>query len=157
MVTLAVDGFSFNNDMFQGGCVPSQLEVSPKKPKRVHKAKVVRGRKAQNIGGSTAGLGRRQRSPTTEHVRGPDDAHNTSLALLLDAKLAAFEKRIIQGVADWFLNHTSIETEVVDTDGEGQETSTGNGEGGKSGDPLMLLIFQHRLQELMGMPRLRRT
>ena len=34
MVKLASEGFTFNNDMFPGSCVPSEVLVSPKKQKK---------------------------------------------------------------------------------------------------------------------------
>ena len=34
MVKLASEGFTFNNDMFPGGCLPSKVFVAPKKQKK---------------------------------------------------------------------------------------------------------------------------
>ena len=34
MVKLASEGFTFNNDMFPGGCLPSEVFVAPKKQKK---------------------------------------------------------------------------------------------------------------------------
>ncbi|CAD5324722.1 unnamed protein product [Arabidopsis thaliana] len=46
MVKLASEGSKFNNDMFPGGCVPSEIVVAPKKHKRNAISKGGRGRKA---------------------------------------------------------------------------------------------------------------
>ncbi|XP_023640381.1 uncharacterized protein LOC111831091 [Capsella rubella] len=100
IVSLAEEGFLFNNDMFTGGCIPSQLELAPKKQKRGVKAKITRARKAQKPSSSQAGMNR-DRGTAVQAPSGVSGMCNlATLSRLLDSKLAAMEARIIKGVTD---------------------------------------------------------
>lgn len=64
MVRLSEQGFEFSNEMFKGGCIPTEMEVAQKKQKRAPKSKAVRGRKGLKPARANAGVRRNQRSPS---------------------------------------------------------------------------------------------
>ncbi|KAG7610609.1 Papain-like cysteine peptidase superfamily [Arabidopsis suecica] len=94
---MAEEGKAFSNEMFGGGCIPSEVVVAVKKPKRGGKAKVVRGRKGTKTGRNTVGLRRKQKIPGVDEREGFDCLDANALSRMLDDKLKAQEKRIIEG------------------------------------------------------------
>jgi len=72
LVKMAEEGKAFSNKMFGGGCIPSEVVVAVKKPKRGGKAKVVRGRKGTKTGRNTVGLRRKQKIPGVDEREGFD-------------------------------------------------------------------------------------
>ncbi|KAG7583027.1 Papain-like cysteine peptidase superfamily [Arabidopsis suecica] len=113
MVKLAEEGFKFNNDMFPGGCIPSEVVVAPKKQKRSATLKGGRVRKSSK-------QGRIPKNPTGIR-RTKQTVHNVeesvvlvdmnALSRMLDGKLNAQYKKIIKGVTDWFIANTLISAE----------------------------------------------
>ncbi|EOA34025.1 hypothetical protein CARUB_v10021521mg [Capsella rubella] len=98
MVWLAEEGFKFSNSMLQGGCIPYEVEVVEKKPRKGLTVKATRGRKVPNHGRiptvSTSVPG----SSNTSTSSTPGSVDIETLTLLLNAKLAGHEARIIDGM-----------------------------------------------------------
>ncbi|OAP08384.1 hypothetical protein AXX17_AT2G06050 [Arabidopsis thaliana] len=66
MVKMAKEGKSFSNEMFCGGCIPTDIIVASKKQKRGGKTKVVRGRKAQSNARLATSMRRKNHVPIRE-------------------------------------------------------------------------------------------
>lgn len=111
MVSLAEQGFKFNNDMFPGGCIPSQVVVAPKKQKRTGVLKggrVGKGSKQGRNQRNPTGIRRSHQSPPIEEAPASGSFDMNELSRMLDAKLNAHSKKIIKAVTDWFLANTVI-------------------------------------------------
>ncbi|EOA12353.1 hypothetical protein CARUB_v10007889mg [Capsella rubella] len=114
-VSLAPKGFLFSNDMFTGGCIPSQLELAPKKQKRGVKDKISCARKGQIAPPSQPACSTAQRL-SSGAVSGLTGTCNlATMSRLLDSKLVALEDRIIKGVTNWFLKNPNIFVESART------------------------------------------
>ncbi|CAE6074442.1 unnamed protein product [Arabidopsis arenosa] len=126
VVNLANQRFKFNNDMFPGSCTPSEVVVAPKKQKRSAIWKGGRVRKSSKQGRipkNPTGLRKTHQSPPNEEDAAVSFDMN-ALSRMLDAKFVAQYKKIIKGVADWFLSNTLIYVE------NGKEVPAENGKEG---------------------------
>ena len=93
-VKLASEGFTFNNDMFPGGCVPSEVFVAPKKQKNAI-LKGGRGRKATKQGRvpqNPSGIRKPQQTSTDEEET-VVSVDMGALSRMLDAKFDAQYKK----------------------------------------------------------------
>ncbi|CAL9217525.1 unnamed protein product, partial [Arabidopsis halleri] len=106
LVKLAEQGFKFNNDMFPGGCIPSQISIAPKKQKRGAKVKGGRVRKHAKESRNPTGVRRAQNSGAVDEDGGHGPIDMIALSRMFDDKLAASEKRIINAVTYWFMKNT---------------------------------------------------
>ena len=91
MVKLASEGFTFNNDMFLGGCLPSEVFVAPKKQKKNAILKGGRERKATKQGRvprNPSGIRKPQQTSTDEEET-VVFVDMGALSRILDAKFAA--------------------------------------------------------------------
>ena len=91
MVKLASEGFTFNNDMFPGGCLPSKVFVAPKKQKKNAILKGGRERKATKQGRvprNPSGIRKPQQTSTDEEET-VVFVDMGALSRILDAKFAA--------------------------------------------------------------------
>ncbi|XP_020889582.1 uncharacterized protein LOC110230609 [Arabidopsis lyrata subsp. lyrata] len=105
------EGLIFKNDMFDGGVIPSQLKLAPKKQKRGGKSNGSRTRKAAKLT-KNGGVRSRQERPIPEEGGNSGVLSLESISLLLDAKLEGQAKKIIAAVTDWFTKNTVIEGET---------------------------------------------
>ena len=122
MVKMAEEGKAFSKEMFGGGCIPSEIVVAAKKPKRGGKSRVVRSMKAPSNGRNSAGLRRKQKSPGIEDGERSDCVDVDVLSRMIDDKLKAQAERLIKGVINCF-----SENLVVDTGTSKASASVGNG------------------------------
>ncbi|OAO92555.1 hypothetical protein AXX17_AT5G28500 [Arabidopsis thaliana] len=112
LVKMAEEGKAFSNEMFGGGCIPSEVVVAVKKPKRGGKSKVVRGRKGTKTGRNTIRLRRKQKIPGVDEREGFDCLDANALSRMLDDKLKAQEKRIIEGSDAEIADNTATVVDV---------------------------------------------
>ncbi|CAE5959302.1 unnamed protein product [Arabidopsis arenosa] len=105
------EGLIFKNDMFDGGCIPSQMQLPSKKQKRGGKLNGSRTRKAPKLSKNGGVRGKHQR-PIPEEGGSPEVVSLESISRLLDSKLDAQGKKIIAAVTDWFTKNTVIEGET---------------------------------------------
>ncbi|KAG7552821.1 Ulp1 protease family C-terminal catalytic domain [Arabidopsis thaliana x Arabidopsis arenosa] len=113
MVKLAEEGFKFNNDIFPGGCIPSEVVVAPKKQKRSATLKGGRVRKSSKQGRIPKNpTGIRRTKQTVQNVEESVVLVDmNALSRMLDGKLNAQYKKILKGVTDWFIANTLISAE----------------------------------------------
>ncbi|CAD5314656.1 unnamed protein product [Arabidopsis thaliana] len=109
IVKMAEEGKPFSNEMFGGGCIPTEVVVASKKQKRGGKTKVVRGRKAPTNARSATGLRRKNRSPIEEEGEGSGGIDIPALSCMIDDKLKAQCEKIIKGVIHWFTENLSVD------------------------------------------------
>jgi len=121
MVKMAKEGKSFSNEMFCGGCIPTDIVVASKKQKTGGKTKVVRGRKAQSNARPATGMRRKNHGPIGEKGESSSGVYFGALSRMIDEKLKAQSEKILKGVIHWF-----TENLVVDPD---------NPKGPPSGEP----------------------
>ncbi|XP_020883624.1 uncharacterized protein LOC9316817 [Arabidopsis lyrata subsp. lyrata] len=127
LVKLAEQGFKFNNDMFPGGCIPSQISIAPKKQKRGAKVKGGRVRKQAKRSRNPTGVRRAQNSGDVDEDGGHGPIDMIALSRMFDDKLAASEKRIIKAVTNWFMKNT-ISAEQVGSDPKAGDRTVANSE-----------------------------
>lgn len=125
LVKLAEQGFKFNNDMFPGGCNPSQISIAPKKQKRGAKVKGGRVRKQAKRSRNPTGVRRAQNSGDVDEDGGHGPIDMIALSRMFDDKLAASEKRIIKAVTNWFMKNT-ISAEQVGSDPKAGDRAVAN-------------------------------
>ncbi|CAL9247680.1 unnamed protein product [Arabidopsis halleri] len=146
IVSLAEEGFNFNNDMFPGGCIPSQVVVAPKKQKRSATLKGGRVRKGSKQGRNPrnpTGIRRSHQSPPIEEAPASGSFDMNELSRMLDAKLNAHSKKIIKAVTDWFIANTVISGDNEDEVQLSDNNPAGNfGEDGDGGN----LLHRSRLR-----------
>ncbi|CAE5976049.1 unnamed protein product [Arabidopsis arenosa] len=105
------EGLIFKNDMFDGGCIPSQMQLPSKKQKRGGKLNGSRTRIAPKLSKNGGVRGKHQR-PIPEEGGSPGVVSLESISRLLDSKLDAQGKKIIAAETDWFTKNTVIEGET---------------------------------------------
>ncbi|XP_023634177.1 uncharacterized protein LOC17874539 [Capsella rubella] len=101
ILSLVESGFLFNNDMFTGGCIPSQLELAPKKQKRGVLAKITRSRKGQKPPLNHASKLKVPTSAASESSRLTGTCNLATLSRMLDTKFGTLEDRIFKRVTEW--------------------------------------------------------
>jgi len=109
IVKIAEEGKPFSNEMFGGGCIPTEVVVASKKQKRGGKTKVVRGRKAPTNARSATGLRRKNRSPIEEKGEGSGGIDIPAFSCMIDDKLKAQAEKIIKGMIHWFTENLSVD------------------------------------------------
>lgn len=108
ILILAEQGLIFKNDMFGGGCFPSQMQLASKKQKRCVKSNGGRNRKGKPSKNTSRVRTKHQR-PVPEEGSSSGTVSMDSISRLLDKKLEAQGKLIIVALMDWFIINIVIE------------------------------------------------
>jgi len=109
LLMLVNKGLIFKNDMFDGGCFPSQIQLASKKQKRGAKSNATRNRKGAKTSKNHGGVRSKPRRHTPEEVGSSEAVSMDAISRMLDAKLEAHSKTIISAVTDWLTKNTIIE------------------------------------------------
>jgi len=92
LLMLVNKGLIFKNDMFDGGCFPSQIQLASKKQKRGAKSNATRNRKGAKTSKNHGGVRSKPRRHTPEEVGSSEAVSMDAISRMLDAKLEAHSK-----------------------------------------------------------------
>jgi len=82
----------FKNDMFDGACFPSQIQLASKKQKRGPKSNATRNRKAAKTSKNHGGVWSKPQRDKPEEVGSSEAVSMDAISRMLDAKLEAHSK-----------------------------------------------------------------